>query len=143
MSTAETNEKKPKSLLDDVLRVAGADGHPHLLVSCCDECGARAFPARERCARCCGQKRSLQEAPAEGTLYTYTVVRELGKQREGFVAYALGQIDLADDLRVIGIIMGSPESVEIGMRLRTSLLPQGNDEEGSPLVGYGFAPVAD
>ncbi len=143
MSTAEANEKKPKALLDDVLRVEGEDGRPHLLVSCCDECGARAFPARERCARCCGQKQSLREAPADGTLYSYTVVRELGKLREGFVAYALGQVDLADDLRVMGIILGSPENVEIGMRLRTNLLPQGNDEEGSPLVGYGFAPVTD
>jgi uncharacterized OB-fold protein len=143
MSTTEANEKKPKALLDDVLRVEGEDGRPHLLVSCCDECGTRAFPARERCARCCGQQQSLLEAPAEGTLYTYTVVRELGKQREGFVAYALGQVDLANDLRVMGIILGNPESVEIGMRLRTGLLPQGNDEEGNPLVGYGFVPVAD
>ena len=69
--------------------------------------------------------------------------RELGKLREGFVPYALGQVDLADDLRVTGIILGSPESVKIGMRLCTSLLPQGKDEEGNPLFGYGFAPVAD
>jgi uncharacterized OB-fold protein len=142
MSATEANEKKPKALLDDVLRVEGEDGRPHLLVSCCDECGARAFPARERCARCCGQSQSLREAPAEGTLYSYTVVRELGKQREGFVAFALGQVDLADDVRVTGIILGSPESVGIGMRLRTSLLPQGKDEAGNPRVGYGFAPVA-
>jgi uncharacterized OB-fold protein len=143
MSATEAEAKKPKALLEDVLRVEGEDGHPHLLVSCCDECGVRAFPARERCPRCCGQRQSLVEAPADGTLYTYTVVRELGKQREGFVAYALGQVDLADDVRVTGIILGSPESVEIGMRLRTGLLPQGNDEEGNPLVGYGFVPVAD
>ncbi len=137
-------KKKPKALLDDVLHVEGEeDGRPRLVVSCCNDCGARAFPPRERCARCSGQSLGMQEAPAEGTLYTYTVVRELGKQREGFVAYALGQIDLADDLRVMGIIMGNPESVEIGMRLRTGLLPQGNDEEGNPLVGYGFVPVAN
>ena len=143
MSPTAANERRPKALLDDVLRVAGEDGRPHLLVSRCDECGARAFPARERCARCCRRSQSLVEAPAEGTLYTYTVVRELGKQREGFVPYALGQVDLADDIRVMGIILTRPESVEIGMRLRTSLLPQGNDEEGNPLVGYCFAPVVD
>ena len=143
MSTTEANEKKPKALLDDVLRVEGEDGRPHLLVSCCDECGARAFPARERCARCGAQQQSLLEAPAEGTLYSYTVVRELGKLREGFVPYALVQVDLADDLRITGIILGSPESVKIGMRLCTGLLPQGKDEDGNPLFGYGFAPVAD
>jgi uncharacterized OB-fold protein len=143
MSAAKANHKKPTALLDDVLRVEGEDGRPHLLVSRCDECGARAFPARERCARCSGQSQSLLEAPAEGELYTYTVVRELGKQREGFVAYALGQVDLADDLRVMGIILADPESVEIGMRLSTSLLPQGKDEEGNPQVGYAFAPITD
>jgi len=143
MSTTRGNEKSPKALLDEVLRVTGEDGRPHLLVSRCDECGARAFPARERCARCCGRRQSVMEAPAEGTLYTYTIVRELGKQREGFVPYALGQVDLADDLRIMGIILASPATVEIGMRLRTSLLPQGKDEEGNPLVGYGFAPVVD
>jgi len=144
MSTNETKEgKKPKALLDDVLRVEGEDGRPHLIISCCDECGGRAFPPRQRCARCCGPKLSVAEAPSEGTLYTYTVVRELGKQREGFPAYALGQVDLADDLRVMGVILGDPERVEIGMPVRTSLMPQGNDEQGNPLVGYGFAPVAD
>ena len=146
MSTTEAKKekKKPKALLEDVLRVEGEeDGLPHLMVSRCDDCGARAFPARERCARCSGLSLRLEEAPAEGTLHTYTVVRELGKQREGFVAYALGQVDLADDLRVMGIIMGNPESVEIGMRLSTGLLPQGKDEEGNPQVGYGFIPVAN
>ena len=140
---AADGKGSPRALLEDVLQVRGDDGRPHLLVSRCNDCGARAFPPRPRCASCSGQSQSCVQAPGDGTLYTYTVVRELGGQREGFIPYVLGQVDLAEDLRVMGIILSPPESVSIGMPLRTSLVPQGRDEAGDERVGYGFAPVAD
>ena len=146
MGAADATEKAgtgPKALVEDFLRVKGADGRPHLVISRCDECGCQAFPPRNRCASCGGQKQSHIEAPGDGTLYTFTVVRELGKKREGFIPYALGQVDLAEDLRVMGILLAAPDSVSIGMRLRTALMPQGKDEDGNKLVGYAFAPIAD
>jgi len=81
------------------------------------------------------------EAPPEGELYTWTVIRELGGFREGFVPYVVGQVDLADDLRVTGIVQCDPDELKVGMKLRVCVIPQGADDEGNELVGYGFEPA--
>jgi uncharacterized OB-fold protein len=135
--------KGPRPLVEDMLAVAGADGGPHLIVSRCEDCGALAFPARSHCASCYGQSLGKEEAPGEGTLYTFTVVREIGRAREGFVPYAVGQVDLGNGVRVMGIITAAPDSLSIGMPVRTTLVPQGKDEDGNELVGYAFAPTAE
>ena len=96
-----------------------------------------------RCSACQSRELQREEAPAAGTLYTFTVIRELGRQREGFIPYAVGQVDLHDDLRVMGIVVAPPDRLSVGMRVRTTLLPQGKDEDGRSLVGYAFAPEAE
>ena len=136
-------KKRLKALREDVLAVAGSDGQPRLIVSRCQDCGTYAFPPRERCASCHRGDLGTEEAPAEGTLYSWTVVREIGKLREGFTPYAVGQVDLATGLRVMGVIAGAFDSLSVEMRLRTILLPQGEDEDGNDLVGYAFAPTGE
>ena len=140
---AKDVKKGPKSLREDVLTVAGSDGQPRLMVSRCQDCGTYAFPPRARCASCHRGDLGIEEAPAEGTLYSWTVVREIGKLREGFTPYAVGQVDLTAGLRVMGVIAGGFDSLSIGMRVRTILHPQGEDEDGNDLVGYAFAPTGE
>ena len=135
------NGKAPRPLVEGVFQIKGSDGQPHLLVSRCKSCGTYAFPARERCSRCSGKDLEREEAPSEGTLYTFTVIRELGKQREGFMPYAVGQVDLANGVRASGVVAAAPDALSIGMPLRTTVLPQGKDEEGHVLLGYAFAPA--
>ena len=136
-------KKRLKALREDVLAVAGSDGQPRLIVSRCQDCETYAFPPRERCASCHRGDLGTEQASAEGTLYSWTVVREIGKLREGFTPYAVGQVDLATGLRVMGVIAGAFDSLSVGMRLRTILLPQGEDEDGNDLVGYAFAPTGE
>lgn len=83
------------------------------------------------------------EAPQQGKLYTWTVIRELGPMREGFEPYVVGQVDLAPDLRVTGVVQCDPSEVRIGMRLRVCLISQDWDLEGRELVGYAFEPVPE
>jgi uncharacterized OB-fold protein len=83
------------------------------------------------------------EAPQEGDLYTWTVIRELGPIREGFEPYVVGQVDLAPDRRVTGIVKCDPDALKIGMALRVCLISQDWDLEGRELVGYGFEPVPE
>jgi len=136
-----TPESEPAPLVDGVFVVAAADGRPRLLVSRCEACGARSFPPRERCSACSETDLATEEAPPEGELYTWTVIRELGRPTEGFIPYVVGQVDLADDLRVMGIVKCDPGAAEIGMKVRVCLLPQGHDGDGRELVGYGFEPA--
>ncbi len=129
----------PIPLVDGVFRIA--DGRPVLFLSRCTSCDERFFPPRERCAACSCDSMQTEEASQDGELYTWTVVRELGGQREGFVPYVVGQVDLADGPRVAGVVSCDPDAPEIGMPVRLCLVPQGYDNDGNELVGYGFEPT--
>jgi uncharacterized OB-fold protein len=137
------DSKGPRPLVDDLFEVSGSDGQPHLIVSRCTSCDTLDFPPRQRCSRCFGKELETEEAPSEGTLYTFTVIRELGKQREGFIPYAVGQVDLANGVRVTGVVAAAPDSVSIGMPLRMTVLPQGKDEDGNVLLAYAFAAAGE
>lgn len=129
--------------VEGVFVVAAADGRPRLLVSICRACGARFFPPRERCSACSEASMRTVEAPPQGELYTWTVIRELGGLREGFEPYVIGQVDLDEGPRVTGIVKCDPEKLQIGMRLRVCLISQDWDLEGRELVGYGFEPARE
>jgi uncharacterized OB-fold protein len=130
-------------LVEGVFLIEAEDGRPRLLMSVCQVCGSRFFPPRERCSACSEAKMRIVEAPPEGELYTWTVIRELGGFREGFEPYVVGQVDLGDGLRVTGIVKCDPGELQIGMRLRVCLISQDWDLEGRELVGYGFEPVLE
>ncbi len=129
----------PIPLVDGVFRIA--DGRPVLLVSRCSSCKERFFPPQERCAACSSDDMHTEEASQDGELYTWTVVRELGAHREGFIPYVIGQIDLADGPRVMGVVSCDPDAPTIGMPVRLCLVPQGYDDNGNELIGYGFEPA--
>lgn len=129
----------PIPLVDGVFRID--DGRPILLTSRCLSCNERFFPPRERCAACSSDDLRTDEASQEGELYTWTVVRELGGQREGFVPYVVGQVDLSGGPRVTGIVSCAPDALAIGMPVRLCLFPQGYRDDGTELVGYAFEPA--
>lgn len=115
-----------------------ADGEIRLLGSSCPGCGAHFFPVREVCARCLTELETIR-LPTEGTLYTYTVVRQSIPAFE--VPYLLGYVDLPEGVRLMGQVTGVEiDEVHIGMRLRLVPADWGLDPEGRRLVGYTFRP---
>lgn len=128
------------ALVDGIFTIR-PDGRPALLASRCTACNERYFPSRERCSACSNDTMQIEATAQDGKLYTWTVVRELGGQREGFVPYVVGQVDLADGLRVLGIVTSEPNDLSIGMPLRLCLVPLGHDGNGVERFGYGFEPV--
>ena len=126
-------------LVDGIFKIE-PDGRPALLASRCASCNARFFPPRERCSSCSHDVLQVETAAQDGTLYTWTTIRELGGNREGFVPYTVGQVDLADGLRVTGIVQGDLDELTIGMSLRLCIVPQGHDAGGKQLIGYAFEP---
>jgi len=143
MQDPASASKGPRPVVADIFEVSGSDGHAHLIVSHCTSCDTLDFPPRRRCSRCFGSELETEQAPSEGTLYTFTVIRELGKQREGFIPYAVGQVDLANGVRAMGVVAAAPDSLSIGMPLRTTVIPQGKDEDGNVLLGYAFAAAGE
>ncbi len=121
--------------------VVDDDGTGFLRGSRCPSCGAHYFPTREVCAGCLTEDLETIPLPTDGTLYTYTVVHRSTPAFE--VPYVLGYVDLPGPVRVLGQIDADPEEVAIGMDVHLEIVPWGTDDEGTPLLGYRFAPGGD
>ncbi len=116
-----------------------SDGTGNLLGSECRSCGAHFFPIRQVCAGCLSQDLETVRFSTEGTLYTYSVVRQSTPAFE--VPYALGYVDFPEGVRIMGQIAGVEfDEIEIGMAMSLSLEPFGEDAQGHPLIGYRFRP---
>lgn len=116
------------------------DGTGNLLGSQCRSCGAHFFPVRQACSGCLSQDLETVKFSTEGTLYTYTVVRQSTPAFE--VPYALGYVDFPEGVRIMGQIAGVEfDEIAIGMPMTLVLEPFGEDEEGNPLTGYRFQPL--
>jgi len=116
------------------------DGTGNLLGSRCRSCGAYFFPIREACAGCLSDDLETIRFSTEGTLYTYSIVRQSTPAFE--VPYALGYVDFPEGVRIMGQIGGCEfDEIRIGMPMVLSLEPFGEDEEGNSLTGYRFRPA--
>lgn len=115
------------------------DGTGNLLGSRCRSCGAHFFPVRQACSGCLSQDLETVRFSTEGTLYTFSVVRQSTPDFE--VPYILGYVDLPEGVRIMGQIGGcEPDDLALGMTMTLSLEPFGEDVEGNELIGYRFRP---
>ncbi len=116
------------------------DGSGNLLGSRCRACGAHFFPVREACSGCLSQDLEGVKFSPEGTLYTYSVVRQSTPSFD--VPYVLGYVDLPEGVRIMGQIGGCDiDDITIGMPMVMVLEPFGVDDEGNPLTGFRFHPA--
>ncbi len=139
MTSGIDAKEAPVSFRPGELEVTGP-GTGHLIGSRCGSCGAHYFPRRQACARCLSPEMETVPLSAEGTLYTYTVVRQSIPVFE--VPYVLGYVDLPEGVRLMSQIAGcDPDDVRIGMPLVLSIEPFGEDEDGNELTGYRFRPA--
>lgn len=101
----------------DPFWAAAADGR--LVVQHCQSCGRRQFYPRPLCLGC-GQMPEWLEASGDGTVYTFTVIRQNGAP--GFakrLPYVVAMIDLAEGPRMMGNVIGCGlDDVHIGMAVR-------------------------
>jgi Predicted nucleic-acid-binding protein containing a Zn-ribbon len=132
---AETAAPASRPLRDGLLQT----DPPRLLGSACRACSTRLFPARDFCPAC-GSDDIEGGVPlaADGTLYSFTVVRQAPPGRE--TPYSLAYIDLADGVRVMAQVAGDPDTLHIGMPVRLDIRPVAR-RDGCDLIGYVFVPT--
>lgn len=88
----------------------------------CDDCDTLIFYPRQHCTSCFGRDLSWQQSKGEGTIYTYSVVRQ--SYHPFFRArapYTVAWIDLDEGLRILSNVIGveDPTSdLAIGQRVR-------------------------
>ncbi len=115
---------------------------PQLIAS--ERDGVLSFPARS------GEEERLLSR--RGTLWAFTTQQfrppsppyDGNDTAETFQPYALGYVELPGELRVQGrFTEADPEKLRIGMEMDVVVVPYTTRPDGTEVLTYAFAPVAD
>jgi hypothetical protein len=84
----------------------------------CKKCGKIHFPPRPVCDNCFSKEFEWNEVPNKAKLLTYTVIHVAPTQFQSMAPYAVGIVQLENDVKLPGMIRDiSPEQIKIGMLL--------------------------
>jgi uncharacterized protein len=115
---------------------------PHLEANECTACGARFFDRRNACAACSGTSFTKAPVPREGELRAFTIVAHAAPGID--VPFVAGVVDCGGT-SVRGNVINiepTPESVQLGMKVRLATYSVGTDDEGTEAIGFGFEPLS-
>ncbi len=114
---------------------------PHLTAHECASCGARFFDRRNACASCSGLEFKTVDIPTDGELTAFTIVAFAAPGVP--VPFVAGVIDChGTSVRANVVnIEASPDNVQLGMKVRLTTFPIGEDSEGVEAFGFGFEPI--
>ncbi len=88
----------------------------------CDDCDGIVFFPRRHCTHCLGQSLSWKTSSGQGTLYTYSVVRQ--NYHPAFrerLPYVIAWVDLDEGFRILSNLTGVDDparDVKIGQRVQ-------------------------
>jgi uncharacterized OB-fold protein len=114
-------------------------GTPRLIGGRCRNCQALSFPRAAVCVSCFSEDIEKVQLAEEGTLYSYSIVHQAPKGWA--VPYALGYVDLPDNVRVLAHLDAPAEKIAINMPMRLAVGVVGTDASGAPLLSYTFTVV--
>ncbi len=114
---------------------------PHLVANECTNCGARFFDRRNACASCFGTDFRKADVATEGELRSFTIVAFAAPGIP--VPFVAGIID-CDGTSVRGNVVNvepDAEHVQLGMKVRLTTVPVGEDTAGTEAVNFAFEPL--
>lgn len=117
------------------------DDGPRLVAGACGACARQHFPATPSCPYCGADQCAERAVGATGTLFLHTTIATRPPGYRGAVPYGFGVVELADGLRVV-TRLSTTEAAELrlGSPMRLVLETLFEDEDGTPVVSYAFAP---
>jgi uncharacterized protein len=132
-------------VVDEILQVDEAG--PHLLASTCQDCDTVYFPPVLSCRNpdCAGKTIVPSQLGGAGVLFSFTIQRYRPPALfalDPWEAYAIGSVDLAGGVRVMGIIQAPFDQLNPGLAVRLST-SQLNDGDDGPVVTHVFVPDED
>lgn len=107
----------------------------------CNQCKGVVFYPRRHCTHCLSLDLAWKTSKGEGTVYTYSVIRQT--RHPAFVEiapYAIAWIDLDEGFRMLSNITGVADptkDIKCGQRVRVEWL----DQDGSDICIPVFRPV--
>jgi uncharacterized OB-fold protein len=129
----------PQVPLVDYLRLGT---RPYLSANECTKCGARFFDRRNACASC--GKREFKKARVKNgaRLKAFTIVH---RAAPGIPApYVSAIVETDDGTTVRSNLVNcepTPQTVNLGMKLKLTTYPIGKDDEGTEAIAFGYEPV--
>ena len=114
---------------------------PHLVANECTSCGARFFDRRNACASCFATDFRKADIATEGELRSFTIVAFAAPGID--VPFVAGIID-CDGTTVRGnVVKVEPdaEHVQLGMKVKLTTVPVGEDTAGTTAVNFAFEPL--
>ena len=108
----------------------------------CKKCGKVCFPTRIVCPQCHHREFETVVISTKGTLDTYTVIRVAPSQFVDQAPYAIGIVNLGDDVRALCQLADiEPEDIKVGMKIRLEFRKiQQEHEDGILCYGYKAVP---
>jgi uncharacterized protein len=118
------------------------DDPPHLRAHECTSCGARYFDRRNGCAACFGTDFRDVDVPTEGEVRSFTIVSHAAP---GIPTPFVAALVDCEGTSVRGNLVNvepDPEHVSLGMKVRLTTYPIGEDSKGVEAIAFGFEPIA-
>lgn len=113
-----------------------------LLGSRCRDCGEVGLGEVGSCQNCAGENMEVIPLSRNGTLWTYTVIRNRPPgEFKGKVPMGEGLVELPEGIRVKSPIGGDVEALEIGMDLEFVAYELYKNEAGEAVIAFRFDPV--
>ena len=123
-------------------------GEPRLIGSRCARCAIVTFPSQPSCPRCASTDMAEYLLPRRGRLWAWTTQEfpppsppYTGPQGRDFVPYAVGYVQLGDEIRV-ETRLTQMEGLRSGGEMELVLIPFRTDGDGNEVVTFAFQPVA-
>lgn len=103
-----------------------------LIYQRCNSCNAVVFTPRRHCTACGGADLKTLESAGEGSVYTYSVVRQ--NRQPAFAemgAYSVAYIDLDEGFRMLSTVVGvgdPTQEISVGMRVKVDFEAQDSSD---------------
>ena len=133
----------PESIDPRRLRVTNDTGTQGTLIGfCCRECGVTVFGPATFCQSCTSFEVEAVDLGADGTLYSYTIVRIPPAGWPGQVPYILGQVELPSGPQVLAEVIDCEQfDLIIGMPVQLAIQAVAPEEGGVEKLVYKWRPV--
>ncbi|MFC8142902.1 Zn-ribbon domain-containing OB-fold protein [Streptomyces paradoxus] len=137
-----------ESLFENAENGESHDGDPPRLVGArCSACGTVVFPRQDSCPRCPDGAMSVRVLPASGRVWSWTLQAFQPKPpyrtpSGGHRAYHVGYVDLGEVLVEARLVVPRAE-IRIGLPVRLTTVTAYQDEDGTEVLTFAFAPDRD
>jgi len=108
----------------------------------CKKCGKIHLPPRPLCDKCFSKEFEWTQIQPKGKLVTYTIIHVAPPQFQQMTPYAVGIIQLENDLKIPGMIKEvAPEQIKIGMELTIAFETSTTTSQWPQWPRYYFKPA--